>query len=95
MNILTGKNLAVVLIAGLLILANVENHADEIDSYLNNAMRAQVLEELQENMRRMYEDTGFIHTAVRRDSARAGSLGFPIAAQRTTDLRPYRVGVVN
>ncbi|MCY4209838.1 MAG: hypothetical protein OXE97_02125, partial [Gammaproteobacteria bacterium] len=62
MNIFTGKTAAVALIAGLLIMANFENHASEIDSYLDNAMRTQIFEELEENVRRMYEDTAITPT---------------------------------
>ena len=57
MTILTGKTLAATLIAGLLVLASVENHADELDLYLDNTMRAQVFQELKNNVQRLYEST--------------------------------------
>ena len=95
MNIFTGKNVAVALIAGLLILANVENQASEIDSYLDNTMRLQVLEELKENMKRLYEETGMLHTAPAYNSIRAGTIGFPVADRHAADVHSYRIGVVN
>ena len=96
MTILTGKNLAVTLIAGLLILASVENHASDIDSYLDNAMRTQVFEELKENVQRLYEDAVIVPAGGLQDNnVHTGSLGFPVAVRYATEMRPYRVGVVN
>ena len=46
MNILTGKTFAAAIIVGLLVLANVENHADELDLYLDDTMHTQVFQEL-------------------------------------------------
>ena len=96
MTILTGKNFAITLIAGLLILANVENHASEIDSYLDNAIRTQLFEELKENVRHLYEDAVIIPAGARQDNnVHTGDLRFPVAARHAADVRPYRIGVVN
>ncbi|MCY4282215.1 MAG: hypothetical protein OXD47_09310 [Gammaproteobacteria bacterium] len=96
MNIFTGKTAAVALIAGLLIMANFENHASEIDSYLDNAMRTQIFEELEENVRRMYEDTAITPTeAVPDNAAGARSPGVPVADRNPTSRYLYRVGTLN
>ena len=78
MNILTGKNFAAALIAGLLVLASVENRADDLDSYLDGALRMQVFEELKENMQRQYEDKASIPAKSDEDETlRARRFGFP------------------
>ena len=94
MNVLIGKTIAVTLIAGLLILASVENHASEIDSYLDNTMRTQVLEELKENVQRLYQDTPLVPTEVGQ-RARAGSPSFPVADRGAADVGWRRIGVWN
>ena len=96
MKILTGKTFAATLIAGLLVLANVENRADELDSYLDNAMRMQVFEELKENMHRLYEDKVIIPaTNHEDDNLQVKGFGFPVANQGIAASDPHRIGVVN
>ena len=82
MNILTGKNFAAALIAGLLVLASVENRADDLDSYLDDALRMQVYEELKENMQRLYEGEVIVPTGNgENENLRADRFGFPVANQ--------------
>ena len=94
MNILTGRTFAATLIAGLLVLAHVENRADELDSYLNNAMRTQIFEELKENMQRQYEDKG-IFSARHEENGdlQVNGFGFPVANRGAAN--PLRFNVVN
>lgn len=84
---LTGKTLAATLIAGLLVLASFENHADELEFYLDDAMHTQVLEELKVNVQRLYECEWLINPA--QDDGdeylQAKGFGFPLA-NRGTDL---------
>ena len=96
MRILTGKTLAATLIAGLLVLASVENHADELDLYLDSAMRAQVFQELKTNVRRLYESTIIVPVKGDEDKdVRAERFGFPVATRGTGVPHPYRLGVLN
>ncbi|MDE0156963.1 MAG: hypothetical protein OXS28_15365 [Gammaproteobacteria bacterium] len=96
MKILTGKTFAIALIAGLLVLASVENRADDLDGYLDNAMRTQVFEELKENMRHQYEDKVVIPANSDEDeNLRAKRFGFPVANQGIAASDPHRIGVVN
>ena len=96
MNILTGKTLAATLIAGLLVLASVENRADELDSYLDDAMRVQIFEELNENMQRLYEDKVIIPAKNAEDKdLQVNGFGFPVADRGDTDPYPLRFDVVN
>ena len=95
--ILTGKTFAATLIAGLLVLASVENHADELDSYLDNAIRTQVFQELKDNVQRLYESNRLIvPTKGHKDQGvQAQRFGFPVANRGTGILQPYRFGVLN
>ena len=96
MKILTGKTFAVTLIAGLLVLASVENRADELDSYLDNAMRMQVFEELKENMQRLYESKAIIPATSREDNnLQVNGFGFPVANRGNAVPNTHRIGVVN
>ena len=96
MNILTGRTLAATLIAGLLVLASVENRADELDSYLDNAIRMQVFEELTENMQRLYEDKVIIPAKSDEDkNLQVNGFGFPVADRGNTVPYPPRFEVVN
>ena len=96
MNILTGKTLAATLIAGLLVLASVENHADELDLYLDSTMRAQVFQELKNNVQRLYESTIIVPVKDDEDKdVRAERFGFPVANRGTGIPHPYRLGVLN
>lgn len=96
MNILTGKNFAAALIAGLLVLASVENRADDLDSYLDDAMHVQIFEELKENMQRQYESKAIIPAKSDEDeNLRARRFGFPVANQGIADPDPHRFGVLN
>lgn len=96
MKILTGKTFAATLIAGLLILASVENRADDLDGCLGDAIRMQVFEELKENMRRQYEDKVVIPANSDEDKRlRAKRFGFPVANQGIAASDPHRFGVLN
>ena len=97
MKTLTVKTLAVSMIAGLLVLANVENHADEFDLYLDDAMHAQVFEELKVNVQRLYEGDWLIDPAHGdgNEYLRAERFGFPVADRGTGLTYPYRFGVLN
>ena len=96
MKILTGKTLAATLIAGLLVLASVENHADEIELYLDSTMRAQVFQELKNNVQRLYESTIIVPVTDDEDKdVRAERFGFPVANRGTGFPHPYRLGVLN
>ena len=96
MKILTDKTFAATLIAGLLVLASVENRADELDSYLDNAMRTQVFEELKENMNRLYEDKVIIPaTSYEDNNLQAKGFGFPVANRGSAIPNTHRIGVVN
>ena len=96
MKILTGKTLAATLIAGLLVLASVENHADEIELYLDSTMRAQVFQELKNNVQRLYESTIIVPVKGDEDKdVRAERFGFPVANRGTGIPHPYRLGVLN
>lgn len=96
MNTLTGKTFAATLIAGLLILTSVENRANDLDSYLDDAIRMQVSEELTENMQRLYEDKVIIPAKSDEDEdLQVNGFGFPVADRG--DAVPYllRFDVVN
>ena len=96
MKILTGKTFAATLIAGLLVLASVENHADELDLYLDSAMRAQVFQELKNNVQRLYESTIIVPVEGDEDKdVRAERFGFPVANRSDGSLHPTRFGVLN
>ena len=97
MTILTGKTLAATLIAGLLVLASVENHADELDLYLDNTMRAQVFQELKNNVQRLYESTVVVPAKGNEDKdMRAERYEFPVANRQGAGFpHPYRSGVLN
>lgn len=96
MKILTGKTLAITLIAGLLTLANVENHADELDSYLDNAMRTQVFEELKANVQRLYEDAAVVPVRDSRDeNLQVERFGFPVAKRGLEVMHPAPFGILN
>ena len=96
MTILTGKTLAASLIAGLLVLASVENHADELDLYLDNTMRAQVFQELKNNVQRLYESTVVVTAKGNKDKdVRAERYGFPVANRSAGFPQPYRFGALN
>ena len=96
MNILTGKTFAAAIIAGLLVLANVENHADELDLYLDDTMHTQVFQELKNNVQRLYESA--VITPVKGDGdkdIRGERFGFPVANRGDGFTHPYRLGVLN
>ena len=95
MNILTGRTLAATLIAGLLVLASVENRADDLDSYLHDAMRTQVFEELKENMQRQYQDKVIIPAKSDEDKDLRAGVGFPVATRGIAYPAPHRFGVLN
>ena len=96
MRILTGRTLAATLIAGLLVLASVENHADEVDLYLDNAMRAQVFQELETNVQRLYESAVIAPAKGNEDKdVRVERFGFPVANRSAGFPHPYRFGVLN
>ena len=96
MNILTGKTFAAALIAGLLVLASVENRADNLDSYLDNALRMQVFEELKENMQRLYEDDAVVPAdAGGNERLNADRFGFPVANQGVAVRHPHGFDVLN
>ena len=85
MKTLTGKTIAATLIAGLLVLASVENHADELNSYLDDAMRTQVLQELKDNVQRLYESK-WLAVPTKRDvgeNVLAKRFGLPGASRDT------------
>ena len=96
MTILTGKTLAASLIAGLLVLASVENHADELDLYLDNTMRAQVFQELKNNVQRLYESTVLVPAKGNEDKdVWVERYEFPVAKRSAGFPHPYRSGVLN
>lgn len=96
MKILTGKTFAITLIAGLLTLASVENHADELDSYLENAIRTQVFEELKENVQRLYEDAAIMPVKADRDeNLQVERFGFPVANRGRGVIHPDPFGILN
>lgn len=94
---LTGKTFAATLIAGLLVLASVENHADELDSYLDNAMRIQVFQELTNNVQRLYESNRLIVPTLgdKDQNVQTKRFGFPVANRVIGIPQPYRFGVLN
>lgn len=70
MKMLNNRTLAVALIAALLTLAAVENHAQEAGlnlNEMNDAMRLQVMGELENNVQRLYENDWM--TGLARDDA--------------------------
>lgn len=96
MKILTGKTFATALITGLLVLASVENRANELDSYLDDAIRTQVFDELKENMQRLYEDKVIIPAKSDEDeSLQANGFGFPVADRGNAAPYPLGFEVVN
>ena len=96
MNILTGKTFAAAMIAGLLVLASVENRADDLDSYLDNALRMQVFEELKENMQRLYEGEAVVPAGSdEHERLRAERFGFPVANQGIAVPNPHGFDVLN
>ncbi len=99
MTFITGKNVAVALIAGLLVLATVENHAGEIEFNLDEAIRAQVFEELKDNVQRLYEGDWLIVTAEddKNVNGRTTWTRFPVANQAhgVTGQYPGGLGLFN
>ena len=97
MKILTGKNLAAALVAGLLVLASVENRAGELDLYLDDAMRAQVFEELKVNVQRLYEGDWQVNPVqgYGGEYPRAQRIGFPVAGRGDGLARPVGFNVLN
>lgn len=96
MKLLTGKTFAAAIIAGLLVLANVENHADELDLYLDDAMHTQVFQELKNNVQRLYESAVIAPVKGDEDkNVRAERFGFPVANRGNGFPYPYRLGVLN
>ena len=96
MNILTGKTLAVTLIAGLLVLANVENRADELDLYLDDAMRMEVFQELKNNVQNLYESAVIVPVqGGERQDVHAERYGFPVANSGAGIAHPARPGALN
>ena len=97
MNIL--KIFSVALIASLLILANVENRADELDSYLDDAIHMQVFEELKENMQRvprLYSDELIIPANSGGNKDRqVTSPDFQVTDRSNAGLNTLRFDVVN
>ena len=94
---LMGTAFSTTVIAGLLLLVSVENHADELDLYLDNAMHTQVFQELKDNVQRLYEGNWLIDPVNGDESeyARAKHFGFPVANRETGLTLPYRFGVLN
>ena len=97
MKMLTGKTFAAALIAGLLVLASVENHADELDSYLDDAIRTQILQELKDNVQHLYESKWLVvPTKGNVDkNVRAERFGYPVANRGTGFPLPNRFGILN
>ena len=97
MKILTGKNLAAALVAGLLVLASVENRAGELDLYLDDAIRTQVFEELKVNVQRLYEGDWRVNPVQGNGSEypRAQRIGFPVAGRGDGLARPVGFNVLN
>ena len=97
MKILTCKNLAAALVAALLVLASAGNHADELDLYLDDAMRTQVFEELKVNVQRLYEGDWQANPVRGNGSEhlRAQRIGFPVAGRGSDLARPYGFNVLN
>ena len=97
MKTLTGKTFAITLTAGLLALASVENHADELDLYLDDAMRTQVFEELKVNVQRLYEGDWQVRPVHGAGNVypQAQRLGFPVAGQGSAASGPQWFGVLN
>ena len=97
MKTLTGKTFAITLTAGLLALASVENHADELDLYLDDAMRTQVFEELKVNVQRLYEGDWQVRPVhgAGNEYLRVKRFGFPVANQGSAAPNPQWFGVLN
>lgn len=96
MKILTGNTFAAAIIAGLLVLASMENHAGELELYLDDAMHTQVFQELKINVQRLYESAVIVPVKGDEDkNVRAERLGFPVASRGSGFTHPYRLGVLN
>ena len=99
MTLITGKNVAVALIAGLLFLTTVENHAGEIESNLDKAIRAQVFAELKDNVQRLYEGDWLIVAAEgdKNANGRTTWTRYPVAnrAHGVTGQYPGGLGLFN
>ena len=97
MKTLTGKTIAATLIAGLLVLASVGNHADELDSYLDDAMRTQVFQELRDNVQRLYESKWLAVPTKRGvgENVQEKRFGFPVANRGIGFPHPHRFGILN
>ena len=97
MKTLTGRTIAATLIAGLLVMASVENHADELDSYLDNAIRTQVFQELKDNVQRLYESK-WLAVPTKRDvgeNVQANQFGIPVANRGIGYPHPHRLGILH
>ena len=97
MKTLTGRTIAATLIAGLLVMASVENHANELDSYLDNAMRTQVFQELKDNVQRLYESK-WLAVPTKRDvgeNVQANQFGIPVANRGIGYPHPHRLGILH
>jgi hypothetical protein len=97
MKTLTGRTIAATLIAGLLAMASVENHADELDRYLDNAMRTQVFQELKDNVQRLYESK-WLAVPTKRDvgeNVQTKRYGIPVANRGIGYPHPNRLGILN
>lgn len=96
MNILTGKTLAAAVIAGFLVLASVENRADELDLYLDDAMRTEVFQELKNNVQSLYESTLTVPVqGGEQQDAHSERYGFPVANSGAGLALPGRSGTLN
>ena len=97
MKTLTGRTIAATLIAGLLVMASVENHADELDSYLDNAMRTQIFQELKDNVQRLYESK-WLAVPTKHDvgeNVQANQFGIPVANRGIGYPHPHRLGILH
>ena len=99
MKLVNSKNIAAVLIAGLLVLAAAENHAGEADFNLDEAIRIQVFQELENNVRRLYESGRLLVPVEKNEdlSGQTARTGFSIVIRKPDVITtlPGRVGVFN
>ena len=96
MKTLTGKTFAAAIIAGLLALASVENHAGALELYLDDAMHTQVFQELKNNVQRLYESAVIVPVKGDEDkNVRTERFGFPVANRGSDFTHPYRLDVLN
>ncbi len=99
MKLINSKNIAAALIAGLLVLATVENHAGETDINLDEAIRAQVFQELENNVRRLYESSRLLVLIKKNEdlSGQTARTGFSIVTRKPDVITtlPGQVGVFN